>query len=136
MPALDQAVAQMLLGGLAALSSFTASTGPTKLRLTMNAPTATVAGTEISGAGYTAGGLTITWGAVTGTTTGAMVLNSNAISWTNGASANWTITGAEIWDSSGTPRRLSYGVWDDAPITIGPGSVFPLAIAGLAWVFP
>ncbi len=136
MPALDQGTAVNTLGALAGLNSFTATTTPTKIRLMMNAPTATVAGTEISGSGYTAGGITISWGTVAGTATGALVLNSNALSWTNGGVSAWTIVGLEIWDSSGTPVRKAWGIWDDQPLTIGPGSPFSVAIGAVGWSFP
>lgn len=136
MPALDQTVAIMLLNGLSAQSAFTASTSPLKLRLTLNAPTATVAGTEISGTGYTAGGSTITFGAPTGTATGALMVNTGALTWTNGGVASWQIVGSEVWDSAGTPRRIAYGAWDDQPLTIGPGSPFQVAIGGYAISFP
>lgn len=136
MPALDQAVAEMLLNGLAGLSAYTATTTPLKLRITMNAPTATVAGTEISGTGYTPGGSTITFSAPTGTPAGALMLSSNSIAWTNGSSSAWNAVGAEIWDSTGTPRRLWWGLLDDQPLTIGPGSPLSLAAAAVAVAFP
>lgn len=134
MPALDQAVAENLLAGLSAQASFLTYSSPLKLRLTLNTPTATVAGTEISGTGYTAGGNTITFGAPTGTATGAVMLNSAQVTWTNGGVAAWVIVGSEVWDA--TPRRIGWGVWDDQPITIGPGSPFTVAIGAYALSFP
>ena len=135
-PALDQAVAEMLLNGLGGVSSFTATVTPLKLRLMVTAPTATVTGTELSGTGYTAGGSTITFASATGTSTGGQMLNSNSISWTNSGAVAWSLVGLEIWDSSGTPRRLAFGLWDDQPITVGPGTSFPVAVNAVAWTFP
>jgi hypothetical protein len=135
-PALDQAVAVNVLSALSGQASFTATTTPLKLRITMSAPTATVAGAEISGTGYTAGGSTITFGAPAGTATGALMLNSASLTWTNGGVAAWNVVGCEIYDSAGTPRRLAYGLIDDQPLVIGPGSPLAFAIASLGWAIP
>lgn len=136
MPALDQGTAVMLLDGLTGTSAYVATTTPLKLLVCMNTPTATVPGTQISGSGYTAGGQTITFSAPTGTATGAIALNSAAITWTNGGSAAWNVYGIEIWDSAGTPVRKAFGPVDDAPLVIGPGSPLTFAIGSIAWVFP
>lgn len=134
MPALDSTTAQMLLNGLTAVGSFTATSSPLSLRLMVNAPTATVDGTELSGTGYTAGGKTITFASASGTSTGAVAANTNSLTWTNGGSSAWSVVGWEIWDA--TSSRKWYGIWNSQPIVIGVGSPFVLAIAGLALSFP
>ncbi len=126
----------MLLNGLTATSpGFVATLTGLKLRLMINAPTATVDGTQLSGSGYTAGGSAVDWGTSTGTSTGAIITNTNTISWTNGSASNtWTIVGAELWDY--TPTRKCYGIWNGQPYVIGPGSTFQVASGGLSISFP
>src|ERR1700753_2883195 len=89
-------------------ASLTAFSGAPKVRLTTTAPTATSAGTELTGTGYTAGGTATVFasassGSATGPTSG-----SGAISWTNGSGSSWSIVGLEIWDQAGTPIRWWY----------------------------
>lgn len=136
MPALDQNTALMLFGGLTGTSPYVATVLPLKCRLTINAPTASVPGTELSGPGYTAGGLTVTFGNLTLTATGATCSNTTSLNWTNNGSAAWSIAGLELWDSSSTPVRKAYGLWDGQPFAIGPGSPFNVAIAAITWSFP
>lgn len=134
MPALSQNTATMLLGGLTATSSFVATSGGLNLRLMINAPTATVNGTQLSGTGYTAGGSAVTWAAATGTATGGIITNTNTLSWTNGGGSNWNIVGMELWDN--TPTRKLYGIFDGQPYTIGPGSQFVLSPSAVSVSFP
>jgi hypothetical protein len=124
----------MLLNGLTAVGSFTATSSPLKLRLMVNAPTATVDGTELSGTGYTALGTAITFASASGTSTGAVAANTNSITWTNGGSSAWSIAGLEIWDA--TPTRKFYGLWSNQPLVIGVGSPFTVAIAALGISIP
>ena len=135
MPAIDQGTAEMLLSGITGVGSFVATSGTLSLRLTINAPTATVAGTQLSGTGYTTGGSAATWTAATGTTSGAVITNSNTFTWTNGGSANtWNVVGLELWDN--TPTRKCFGLWNGQPYVIGPGSQFVVAPGALAISFP
>lgn len=124
----------MLLGGITGTASFVATSGGLNLRLTINAPTATVAGTQLSGTGYTAGGSAVTWAAATGTATGGIISNTNTLSWTNGGGSNWNIVGLELWDN--TPTRKCFGIWSGQPYTIGPGSQFVVAPSALAISLP
>jgi hypothetical protein len=133
-PALDSGTAVMLLGGLTATASFTATDVGLNLRLTINAPTATVDGTQLAGTGYTSGGSAVTWAAATGTATGAIITNTNTLAWTNGGASNWNIVGMELWDN--TPTRKLYGIFAGQPYTIGPGSQFVLAPSSVSVSFP
>ena len=103
---------------------------PMFLHLTSNAPTAGSAGTVISGSGYTAASILFhaaSGGATTGPTAG-----QGAISWTNGGGA-WTITGAEIWDSAGTPVRGWWGLWNSgSPVTVPNLAQFQVNPGGVA----
>ena len=136
MPALDANTALMVWQALTGQGSFVATVLPLKCRLTVSAPTAPVAGVELSGPGYTAGGLAVTFGNFATTSTGAICFNTTALSWTNTGSAPWVIVGADFYDSSGTPVRKFYGLWDNQPVTIGPGSPFPVASLSIAPAFP
>ena len=135
MPALDQAQAVNLLAGMTATASYTATLTGLKLRLMINAPTATVDGTQLSGSGYTAGGQAVVWGSATGTSTGAIITNTNTITWTNGSVSNtWNVVGLELWDY--TPVRIAYGLWSGQPYQIGPGSEFVVGAGALSLSFP
>lgn len=85
----------------------TAPTSPLKLRLMTANGTSTAAGTELSASGYTAGGSTMGTPSF-GASSAGVASSSNAVSWT--ASGSWTtVTGIEIWDTAGTPKRLVFG---------------------------
>lgn len=122
----------MLLKGLSGQASYTATSTPLQIYLTMNAPTATVPGTQITGGTYAP--LNIAFSTPVGTSTGAIMFNTGALAWSNSGGAAWTIVGLEIW--SNTPARLAYGLWDDQPIIVGPGSPFDVAIGAIGWSIP
>jgi len=103
MPAIVQAQANKLLDASLGTAALTAFSGAAKIRLTTTAPTATAAGTELTGTGYTAGGSTITFGSASA---GSAANSGSAIQWTNNSGSSWSIVGAEIWDSAGTPAPL------------------------------
>ena len=116
--------AELGIGG----ATYPAVTG-THLRLgTGSAPTATVDMTELTGTGYTAGGSTISWNAVSGQTT----TNSGSVSWTNGSGSTWAITNLEIWDTAGTPLRKFWGQWTSQPIAVTNGNTFLVAASAVS----
>ena len=104
---------------------------PMFLHLTSNAPTASTAGSAVTGSGYTAASILFnasSAGATTGPTAG-----QGAISWTNGSGGLWTITGAEIWDSAGSPVRWWWGLWNSGvAITIPSTAQFQVNVGGCA----
>lgn len=124
----------MLLGGLTGTGAFVATDVGLNLRLTINAPTATVAGTQLSGTGYTSGGSAVTWASAVGTATGGIITNTNTLTWTNGGGSNWNIVGMELWDN--TPTRKLYGIFVGQPYSIGPGSQFVLAPSSVSLSIP
>jgi hypothetical protein len=126
----------MLLGGLTNTSAFIATNTGLNLRLTINAPTAAVDGTQLAGTGYTAGGSAVTWAAATGTATGGIITNTNTLTWTNGGGSNWNVVGCELWDRGGTAVRKCWGIWNGQPYTIGPGSQFVVAPSAISIAFP
>lgn len=128
MAAIVQVQANKLLDASLGTASLTAFSGAAKIRLTTTLSTATAAGTELSGTGYTTGGSTIVFGAASAGATS----NTGAITWTNGSGSSWSIVSCEIWDSAGSPLRWWYGPFTGQPITVANGNIFSLAIAAIA----
>jgi hypothetical protein len=133
-PALDQAIAQMVLKGLFGVANFVNVTTPTNVKLTITVPTATVPGTELpNGGGYTTGGQAVTFGNLTAISTGYQIFNTGAFSWTNSGSAAWVLCGTEAWYST---TRIAFSVIDGQPMTIGVGSPASWAANALCYQFP
>lgn len=101
----------------------------TKIRLGTTAPTSTANMTELTGAGYTAGGSTITWNAASAGATS----NSGSVSWTNSSGSTWSIVGLEVWDTAGSPLRHLYGTWTGQPVSVANGNTFQVAAAGISY---
>lgn len=99
----------------------------THIRLGTNAPTATSPMSELSGSGYTTGGASISWNAVSAAATS----NSGSVSWTNSGSS-WSLVGLEIWDTAGTPLRHLFGTWTGQPVTVANGNTFQIGAAGVS----
>ncbi len=137
MPAADATFAAMLLNATAGNAGWTATVGGLNLRLMVNAPTAAVPGTELSATGYSAGGLACTFSAAATTASGAIMSNSASITWTNSGVVAWLLTGWELWDNS-TPTKIRklFGLWNNQPLTVGPGTPFTVAIGGLSISVP
>ena len=127
MSAIVQAQANKLLDASLGTATLTAFSGAAKIRLTTTAPTATAAGTELTGTGYTTGGSTIAFSAAASGSTS----NSGSVSWTNGSGGAWSIAGLEIWDSAGTPIRWWFGTWNGQPISVANGNTFQVAATGI-----
>lgn len=128
-----QAQANKILDLTLGTSAPTMFTTPAKLRLTTTAPTATAAGTELIGTGYTAGGTSLAGNtfsaAAAGATTGP---GTSALQWTNGSGGPWSIVGVEVWDSAGTPLRWWFASLTGQPITVTNGQIFQLAVGSIA----
>jgi hypothetical protein len=100
----------------------------TKIKLGTNAPTATSDMTELGGGtGYTTGGSSISWNAVSGASTS----NSGTVSWTN-SGTSWSLVGLEIWDTAGSPLRHLWGTWTGQPITVANGNTFQVSASNVA----
>lgn len=124
MTALPTSRAADLLEASLGVSALTAFSGSAKIRLTTNAPTASTAGTELTGSGYTAGGTAVSFNSTSSnSTTGP----TSTISWTNASGGTWSIVGIEIWDSAGTPVRWWYGLWNGQPISVANGNTFTVS---------
>jgi hypothetical protein len=121
MGALDQAEASRLLRNSLAIAAGTTPTTPMMLRLMSANGSASSNGTQITGGSYVAQNLT----AALGTEANGTVTTTSAVSFT-GMPAT-TTTGAEIWDSAGSPKR---GWWAAlaANKTTGAGDTLTFAI--------
>lgn len=89
--------ASRLLDASLGTAAYTAPTGPMRLALETATGTNSAAGTEVTGGSYAR--QTITFAAASN----GVASNSNAITFTAMPAA--TVTGVEIYDSAGTPRR-------------------------------
>jgi hypothetical protein len=102
-------------------------TAPTRppglsLRLMTANGTDSSAGTEVSGGSYAAQSLTLD------AASGGATANSSTISYTGMPAC--TVVGVEIWDTSGTPRRLWWGALA-ASRTVNSGDTFEFAAGDL-----
>lgn len=129
MAALTTVAAANLLQASLGVASLTAFSGSAKLRLTTTAPTVSTAGTELTGGGgYTTGGTAVVFAATsTNSTTGP----ASTVTFTNSSGSTWTIVGAEIWDSAGTPVRWWFTTWNGQPLSIINGNSFTVSAANL-----
>ena len=117
--------ANLIINATLAGTACQATTG-IKMRVGSNAPTASVAMTELTGTGYTAGGTVVAWNAASG----GSATNSGTPSWTNGSGSAWSIVGIELWDEAGSPLRWWFGTWTGAvptPIPIGVSDAFAVS---------
>ena len=123
----DQTDASNVLAAILNNVSYVTVTA-THIRLGTNAPTATSAMTELGGGtGYTTGGSSISWNAVSSASTS----NSGAVTWTN-SGTSWSLVGLEIWDTAGTPLRHLWGTWTGQPITVANGNTFQVSASNVA----
>jgi hypothetical protein len=133
MPAIVQVQANKILDLTLGTSAPTMFTTPAKVRLTTTVPTATTAGTELTGTGYTATGTSLAGNTFTAASAGATTgPGTTALSWTNGSGGAWSIVGVEIWDSAGTPLRWWYGSFTGQPISVANGNTFQIAVGALS----
>ena len=137
MAAIDQAMVSNILnattptGASGAPGSFSAVGGTAmKVRLNSGASTASAAGTELSGTGYTTGGTAVP-AASTASSAGSSVTlpASSALSWTNGSGGAWSIVSMDLTSSAGT--RAWFGNFNGQPISVANGNTFQVAVGGI-----
>lgn len=117
----ENALLDLLLRGTA----YTVTT-PIKARLMTANGSDSANGTELgTSGGYTAGGATITFGSAAAS---GSISNTAACTWTNMPAT--TIVGLELWDSTGTPKRLWWGALASSK-TVGAGDTFEFAIGAV-----
>jgi hypothetical protein len=133
MAAIDQSMVSNILnatlptGASGAPGSFTAVGGTAmKVRLNSAASTASAAGTELTGSGYTAGGTAVP-GASTASSAGSSVTlpHGGALSWTNASGGSWSIVSLDITSSAAT--RCWFGNFTGQPISVANGNTFQIA---------
>jgi hypothetical protein len=108
MSAFTQAHGQNVLNFTFIPASAVSITSPIKIKQMSTTGSESAAGTELSGSGFTAGGVTITWNApATSTGTYSATIGNQALTITNAPAG--TVNGIDIVDSTGTPRRLAWG---------------------------
>lgn len=122
----DSAISTSLLALLLNDTAFSAVPA-TNILLGTNTPSAGTDMTQLSGSGYTTGGSSITWNAVSAGATS----NSGTISWTNTGGSGWSLVGLEIWNSAASTRYL-WGTWTGEPVTVAIGDTFEVAPAAIA----
>ncbi len=120
------AEANRLLDASFAVASYTAPTGPMKLALATVTGTPTTAGTEVTGGSYARQTITM------GSASGASCSNTNSISFTAMPAA--TVTGIDIYDSAGTPRRAWVGALTSSK-TVGSGDTLSFPVASVSAAF-
>ncbi len=114
--ALDNAEAQRLQNAHLGLAAFVAPTTPIMARTYTVTGSAAATGTQSTGGSYTPQSFTA--GIPASSTNGSITNSAGAISFT-GMPAS-TVTALELFDSNGTPRRLSWGALT-TPKTLGAG---------------
>jgi hypothetical protein len=134
--ALDQTQAQKVMTYLTTSTAPAALTTGFRIRLDSGTATASAAGTEITGTGYTAGGQTSTAPFFTTATTASpsvtTVPHTAVLSWTNGSGGNWSIQSLDVNDGAGTPIRTMFGNWNGAPVVVANGNTFQVALDAIS----
>jgi hypothetical protein len=116
------AEANRLLDASLGTAAYTAPTGAMKLALETTTGTNAAAGTEVTGGSYTR--QTIAFSAASA----GSAANSGSVSFTGMPAA--TVTGVEIYDSNGTPRRAWVGALT-ASKTVGAGDTLSFATSSV-----
>lgn len=117
------AEANRLLDASFGVATYTAPTGAIKIALLTSNGSASSAGTEVTGGSYARQTLTM------GSASAGACSNSGLISFTSMPAA--TVTGMDIYDSNGTPRRSWQGALT-ASKTTASGDTISFAIASIA----
>ena len=103
-----------------------------KVRLNSTSSTATAAGTELTGTGYTAGGQAFTESqtAITSPTNSITLPKTTVLSWTNSSGSAWSIQSLDITDSAAV--RTWWGDFTGAPVSVANGNTFQVAVNGIS----
>jgi hypothetical protein len=131
MAALDQGMVSKVLNSTTSATAFTTLTTGFKVRLDSTAPSASAAGTELTGSGYTTGGQTSTAPFASTSASGSAVTipHTAVLSWTNGGTA-WSIVGLDLTDGAGV--RTYFGNWNGQPIGVANGNTFQVALDAIS----
>jgi len=119
---LPDTIENQILDALVGNSSFTVTTPIKVALLTANGSDAS-AGTEVTGGSYARA--TVTFGSASG----GSISNSGDLNFTNMPTC--TVTGVEVYDSNGSPKRLAYGALT-ASRSVTSGDTFQIAAGQLS----
>jgi len=111
--------------------TYTALSGSAmKVRLNSTASTASAAGTELTGTGYTAGGQVLSTQS-TGSSggTGVSLPATSALSWTNTSGGAWSIVSFDLTDNAAV--RTWFGNFNGQPIAVANGNTFQIGVGGI-----
>ena len=130
MSALDQAMVSKVLNSTCSATAFTTLTTAFRIRLDSSAASASAAGTEITGTGYTAGGQNSSAPFASTSSAGSAVTvpHTALLSWTNGSGGAWSIVSLNLNDGAGSPVRTYFGNWNGQPISVANGNTFQVAV--------
>ena len=119
-------------GASGAPGSFSAVGGTAmKVRLNSTASSASAAGTELTGTGYTAGGTAVPAASTASSAGSAVTLPaSSALSWTNGSGGAWSIVSMDLTSSADT--RTWFGNFNGQPISVANGNTFQIAVGAVS----
>lgn len=119
-------------GTSGAPGSYTALAGSAmKVRLNSTSSSASAAGTQLTGTGYTAGGTAVPAASTASSSGSAVTLPaSSALSWTNGSGGAWSIVSFDLTDNSGT--RAWFGDFNGQPVSVANGNTFQIAVGGIS----
>lgn len=108
---------------------------PFKLRFTTATGSATANGTEATAGnnpGYTAGGISMGAAAAFTGFSSRILANANSVSYTASGTQTANLTGAEVWDSSGTALRFLQGALSAAVTGVVSGDTVQVAASGIS----
>lgn len=137
MAAIDQAMVSKIINATAPVGTggipgtWTAlSASAMKVRLNSTASSASAAGTEITGTGYTAGGTALA-NQCTASSAGSNVTlpATSALSWTNSSGGAWSIVSFDLTDNAAV--RTWFGNFNGQPISVANGNTFQIAVGGI-----
>lgn len=132
MAAIDQAMASKMLnattptGAAGVPGTWTAlGAGAMKIRLASTASTASAAGTELTGTGYTTGGQALSTQSTASSAGSNVTLpHTTPLSWTNSSGGTWSIQSLDLMDSAGL--RTWFGNFTGAPVSVANGNTFQI----------
>jgi len=137
MAAIDQGMVSKILnatcpvGAAGIPGTWTAlSASAMKVRLNSTLSTASAAGTEITGSGYTAGGTALSTQSTSSSAGSNVTLpQTTALSWTNGSGGNWSIASMDLTDNAAV--RTWFGPFTGQPVVVANGNQFQIAANGV-----
>lgn len=102
-----------------------------KVRLNSATSSASAAGTELTGTGYTSGGQALsTQSSASSGGSGVTLPATSALTWTNSSGGAWSIVGFDLTDNSAA--RTWFGTFTGQPISVANGNQFSIPVGGIS----